>query len=136
VHGYRGYKCRNNVRFLKNGSVAYHAAGLGIVYDPAARTQHHFDKHTDDVTCMAYSPDRRTVATGEVGRKPKIFIWDGISMRDSVCIQGKLQKGIKCMDFSPSGKFLVAVDASNDHNIAIYNVKTGVCVAFGPGDKT
>jgi len=81
VHGYRGNKCKNNVRFLVDGSVAYHAAGLGIVYDEEDKTQRHFDKHTDDITAIAFAPDKRTVATGEVGKRPKIFVWDACSMQ-------------------------------------------------------
>lgn len=33
VHGYRAKDCRNNVRYLKNGNIVYHAAGVGIVVD-------------------------------------------------------------------------------------------------------
>jgi microtubule-associated protein-like 6 len=81
VHGYKGYKARNNVRFLRDGSIAYHVAGLGIVLDPETHTQRHFDKHSEEVTAIAFAPDRRTVATGEIGKRPKIFVWDGISMQ-------------------------------------------------------
>ena len=135
VHGYRGFKSRNNVRYLADGSVAYHAAGLGIVYDAETKTQRHFDKHTDDVSAMAFSPDLRTVATGEVGKKPKIFVWDAMSMQVKHQLSGKLTNGIKCLSFSPSGKFLAAVDSSNDHQVAVYNALNGVCVACVGGDK-
>lgn len=33
VHGYRSYDSRNNVKYLKNGSIVYHTAGLGVVMD-------------------------------------------------------------------------------------------------------
>ena len=33
VFGYRAKDCRNNLRYLKNGNVAYTAAALGIVLD-------------------------------------------------------------------------------------------------------
>ena len=29
-HGYRAKDCRNNLRYLKNGRIVYHAAGVGI----------------------------------------------------------------------------------------------------------
>lgn len=69
------------MRFLLDGSIAYHIAGLGVVFDPATRTQRHFDKHSEEVTAIAFAPDRRTVATGELGKRPKIFVWDAISMQ-------------------------------------------------------
>ena len=33
VHGYRSHDCKNNLSYLSDGTVAYHAAGVGIVYD-------------------------------------------------------------------------------------------------------
>lgn len=38
VHGYRSRDAKNNISFLVDGSIAYHAAGLGIVYDPTEHT--------------------------------------------------------------------------------------------------
>jgi len=38
VHGYRGFKTHNNVRCLKDNRIAYHSAGLGIIYDPETQT--------------------------------------------------------------------------------------------------
>lgn len=118
-----------------DGSMVYHAAGLGIVYNPETHTQRHFDKHTDDVTALAVAPNRRLVATGEVGKKPKIYVWDAIAMQVVHTFSGKLSRGIKCLSFSPSGKLLAAVDVSDDHEIAVYNVESGVCVATARGDK-
>lgn len=39
VHGYRAKDCRNNLRYLKNGNIVYHAAGVGIVMDVTTNTQ-------------------------------------------------------------------------------------------------
>lgn len=33
VFGYRAKDCRNNIKYLKNGNIAYTAAALGIVMD-------------------------------------------------------------------------------------------------------
>lgn len=81
VHGYRCRDSRNNIGFLIDGSIAYHAAALGIVYNPSEHSQRFFNMHIDDVTAIAFSPDKRTIATGEIGPKPMICIWDGITMQ-------------------------------------------------------
>ena len=39
VHGYRSKDCRNNVKYLKNGSIVYHTAILGIVMDVVSNVQ-------------------------------------------------------------------------------------------------
>jgi WD40 repeat protein len=77
VHGYRSRDCKNNIGLLVDGSICYNAAALGIVYTPADHTQKFFRNHIDDVTAIGFSPDKRTIATGELGPKPSICIWDG-----------------------------------------------------------
>ena len=36
--------------------------------------------HSDDITALAIHPDKKTVATGEVGKNPKIIIWNTETM--------------------------------------------------------
>ena len=40
------------------------------------------------------------------------------------------------MDFSPSGNLLAAVDSSDEHQVAVFNVESGLCVAITRGDKS
>ena len=53
VHGYRGFDARNNVQYLPEGDIVYHAAGAGIVYSRAANKQSFYLEHTDDIICLA-----------------------------------------------------------------------------------
>lgn len=80
VHGYRAKDSKNNIAYLADGNIAYNAAGLGVVYNPKEHSQKFFDKHIDDVTAIAFSSDRRLIATGEIGPKPSIYVWDGVTM--------------------------------------------------------
>lgn len=84
---------------------------------------------------MAFAPDNRTVATGEIGPKPSIYVWDGPSKQIKHKLSGKLQKGIQAIAFSPSGKTLAAVAIDVDHCVAVYNVETGALLATDKGDK-
>ena len=80
MHGYRSKDTKNNLAYLLDGSVAYNAAGLGVVYDPTNHTQRFFKEHIDDVTAIAFSPDKKLIATGEIGPKCSIYIWNGFTM--------------------------------------------------------
>ena len=53
VHGYRGFDSRNNLHYLPEGDIVYHAAGAGIVYNTTANKQSFYLEHTDDIICLA-----------------------------------------------------------------------------------
>ena len=63
---YRGYDCRDNVFCLKSGEIVYHVAALGIVLNTEQNQQRFYNVHTDDILCLAISPDMNLVATGQV----------------------------------------------------------------------
>ena len=63
---YRGYDCRDNVFCLKTGEIVYHVAALGIVLNTEQNQQRFYNFHTDDILCLAVSPDMSLVATGQV----------------------------------------------------------------------
>jgi microtubule-associated protein-like 6 len=135
VHGYRGKDCRNNVRYLPDGRIVYHAAGLGIIYNPQNHSQTFFNRHVDDITAFALSPNGNLVATGEVGRRPNIFVWDTASMMPVANFKQPLEHCIAAVAFSPSGTKLAAVAMDDDHSIAIYDLNAGGCICSTRGDR-
>ena len=62
------------------------------------------------------------MATGELGAKPNIFVWDSDTMEDICNFRAPLQKGIVAINFTPSGKKLVAVANDVDHCIAVFDI--------------
>jgi microtubule-associated protein-like 6 len=135
VHGFRGGNNKNNLSVLCDGSVSYHACAVGISYDMEEHTQRHFIGHQDDIISFAMDPvSKRIVATGELGPHPRIFIWDAVTMQQIHMIQGKFEKGVQSLAFSPDGKMLAGVDTHNDHHVGVYNAETGALVAFSKGD--
>ena len=66
--------------------------------------------------------DRKTCATGEIGAKPNLFVWDS-ETKEVICkFKGVLTKGIISLSFSPSGKKLVGSAVDVDHYIAVFDV--------------
>jgi echinoderm microtubule-associated protein-like 1/2 len=65
---------------MQDGSLLYYAAGVTVSYNPTTHKQRHFNKHHDDVTAIAFSPDGKYVATGEMGKRPSVFVIDTSTM--------------------------------------------------------
>lgn len=63
------------------------------MYDPETHTQKFFDLHGDDVTAMAFSPDRKYVASGENGKRPFTYIWDAETMEKKFAFRDNGIKG-------------------------------------------
>ena len=80
VHGFRCHDVRNNLRYTADGKLAYCCAGVGVIMDARSNTQKHFMDHTDDIHSLAMHPDGRTCATGQIGPKPRLCIWDNVTM--------------------------------------------------------
>ena len=140
VHGYRGNDCRNNLRYTAKGEVCYPAAALGIVYSPkesGASRQRFFDMHTDDVLSLAMHPQGKVVATGEIGRTPKIIVWDTDTMESLAILKGFHKRGVTLLAFSEGrGDRLASVGLDNDFSIAVYAWEQKVCLATSKGSKS
>lgn len=130
--------CVNGLQYVQNSSkVAYFAAAVGVVYDPKTHTQTFFNHHTDDITCISFHCNGVDVATGEMGKWPVCYIWDSITLEIKHKLKGNgITYGINCVKFCPDGSRLVIVDASDNHNLAIYDTKSGKCICRQLGDKS
>ena len=52
------------------------SAGVGVVMDPKKNTQSFHMSHKDDIMSIAVHPNGKIVATGEIGPKPLISVWN------------------------------------------------------------
>jgi WD40 repeat protein len=111
---------RNNLHYLKNGDLVYHAASLGIVHSPSTNKQKFFDQHKDDCISVAVHPNGETVATGELHARPAIYIWDSNTMALLSTTKQGLSKGVDHLAFSPSGSMLMASIMDEYRSILIF----------------
>ena len=126
VHGYRGYDCRNNIFYIKNDLVVFHAAALTIAQSTGPeRKQYYFGEHKDDIisiTVFVGSRQKPLIASGEIGKKPSIHLYswcdDTKSFKSLSCMHGLHTKGVCQLAFTSNGKYLFSVGI--DYTIAIY----------------
>ena len=98
VYGFRG-EVTHNAHFNAKNQVVYATAALGVILDTTTNTQRFFGGgetsgksrtvvndtsfHTDHISAIAFSVDRRFAVTGQAGAAPTIFIWDTVKGRKS-----------------------------------------------------
>ncbi|OQR95137.1 microtubule-associated protein [Achlya hypogyna] len=140
AYGYQAQNASNNVRYLANGRVVYHVAALGVVYDSVTHTQQLFQGHDDDIVCLALHPNGSIVATGQMGKPPKIHVWElsgtkGDKCISLACLQGFHKRAVPALAFSTDGTKLCSIGNDDDHSMAIYKWKEGTIVASGKGER-
>jgi microtubule-associated protein-like 6 len=124
-HGYRARDKRNNVFYVNDDDLCYYAAAVGIVHTVRSNTQTFFNEHRDDILSMALHPDKRTVATGELGRRPFINIWSTTTLQRLHRISSGVEKNVDNLEYSPSGKYLMASCMDDDHKMFIFDAENG-----------
>jgi|UniRef100_A0A7S4LG85 microtubule-associated protein-like 6 len=133
VYGYRARTCRNNVYWIDDNTIVYFAAAVGIVHKISNNTQQFFFGHSDDIVSLDYHKKRGLVATGQLGKDPKICVWDVYSMEQVHCFSGYHQRAVVDVSFSADGSRLASVGLDDDHSVAVYNIDSGAMVAEAKG---
>ena len=104
--------------------------------DPVRNTQKFHFGHKDDIMSFALHPNGEIVATGEIGPKPLISIWNIETMEMITSFNGPLKKGISQLTFSPSGKYLAAGAMDDDHCVAIWKWEDNEAALKSKGKKS
>ena len=78
--------------------------------------------HRDDIHCLAIDQSGELIATGEIGLKPRLCIWNSKTMQEIHQIISPMTKGIKHVAFSKDGRKIVCSDMDTDHSIYIFDL--------------
>ncbi|XP_063679108.1 titin-like isoform X5 [Bolinopsis microptera] len=143
VYGYRGRDSQDNIYSLPSNELLYYQAAVGVIYNPATKTQRFYQGHNDDIKSIALNPANPSiVATGQAAGHdekegdPHVRVWNCETFETlAVLGLGNLQRGVGSVSFSPDGSKVLAVDEGNDHTIFIYDIKKKVSVASQKGHQ-
>ncbi|CAD5121411.1 DgyrCDS9931 [Dimorphilus gyrociliatus] len=112
-----------------DGQLAYTAGCVLVLYDSKTDAQRHVINHARKIlTCVAFSPDGRNLATGESGHDPHARVW---SKADLQCVAslGPLHKfSINCVVWA-GNDMLVSVGSQNDQLVTVWQWQTGKEIA-------
>ena len=141
IYGFAGDRSKSCLSFGKdNNEIVFMAAAIGVVQDLQTNTQkffgglekdkmqkkyeNHWPVHQDDIADLAVCHEQRNIiATGEVGKKSTIHIWDTNTMESLGAFNLWAEaRGVTAISISPCARYVCCVDNSNDHNLTIYNI--------------
>lgn len=112
-----------------DGQLAYTAGCVLVLYDSKTDAQRHVINHARKIlTCVAFSPDGRNLATGESGHDPHARVW---SKADLQCLAslGPLHKfSINCVVWA-GNDMLVSVGSQNDQLVTVWHWQTAKEIA-------
>ena len=138
VHGFRGMDDNSNIHILDN-ELLYYTSCFCIVanFQSERRTQRIFDGHCRDnephwVTSAAVHPNKLTVASGDSGVTPCIFIWNSRTLEVEACIRGPHRNAIASLCFSSNGTLLVSVAAEEESSVFVHDWKNGTLMYESP----
>lgn len=78
-------------------------------------------EHDDDIICLSVDPKGLYAATGQIGEKPWICVWNTETLEVMARYNAPLTKGIKNIKFSPNGERIVASAMDDNHTIAVFD---------------
>ncbi|XP_052749064.1 uncharacterized protein LOC113514452 isoform X1 [Galleria mellonella] len=114
--------------------VAYPAGCTVVLYNVRKNRQSHvLNASRKSVTCVAFSPDGRYLATGECGHAPAVRVWDLHDPTASGAVQiaefpGHTH-GVSCVAFSTSSKYLVSVGSQHDMIVNVWDWRANLKLA-------
>jgi hypothetical protein len=132
IHCLTGSAAANNVGKNDVPPLVYASAGSGVVHHTGAHTQLFFDGHDDNISCIAVSDDGSLAATGQVGKRPVVRVWDTERPEDGALAtigEGFFERGVNCCAFSGDGVVLVAVSEDDHHSLGVWDVRSGRLLA-------
>lgn len=134
VHGYRSHDCRNNVMYAISNSIVTHTGRLAIVMNKeGGGFQKFMSQHTSDIIAITINTEKNLVATADIGKIPRIIIWDVVTLQTISLLKGHHRRGVNVLHFSRDGEQLLAAGLDDFHSISIYNWKFGIMTSCFPG---
>ena len=111
---------------------------VNVRLNPGTWTQDFHRDHSDDIISVAVSPDRKLVATGQLGRKPSIVVWDAETCKTVRVLSGLHRRAVVSLAWSPEPgyRLLASLGADDDHTLGIYDWRDKVLLAKTPVSKT
>jgi len=110
IHGYDGHSAQNNLEYISNGTSIVYSVGKTLVRHDEEGNMQRFCHVEGKIKCLAIQQERSLCAVGQDNAEHGIVIVDLNTMNYmSLCKSAATTKGIRCLDFDESGRYLLAL---------------------------
>ncbi|KFP24469.1 WD repeat-containing protein 66, partial [Colius striatus] len=120
-----GYNSSLAVHSLMDGEdlvLLYVSSHTVVIHDILRNRQHHLQGHTNVISCLCVSEDRRWVATADRGPAALVIVWDsfsGIPVR--TIFESRPEEGVSAIAISHDAKYLATISAGTVQRVCVWN---------------
>jgi len=158
VHAYDGSGgTGKNIHWLSRSVIAFPAVALVVLMNVNNSKQQFYKGHTNEVTSLSIHPDKKIIASGQIGKEGRILVWDSsllfqkkregdhspahsptkraeeVEQIPDMNILKELSmektKGILGVDFSGDGRLLVTIGMHESNPVTVFDWSRGVALA-------
>ncbi|NWW18104.1 CF251 protein, partial [Falcunculus frontatus] len=119
-----GYNSSLAVHSLMDGEdrvLLYVSSHIMVIHDILGNKQYHLQGHTNVISCLCVSEDKRWVATADRGPDALIIVWDsysGVPVR--TIFESHPEDGVCAIAISQNAKYLVTISAGPVQKVCVW----------------
>ncbi|CAN8192690.1 unnamed protein product [Coccothraustes coccothraustes] len=119
-----GYNSSLAVHSLMDGEdrvLLYVSSHTVVIHDILQNRQSHLQGHTNVISCLCVSEDKRWVATADQGPDAMIIVWDsysGVPVR--TIFKSRSEDGVCAIALSQDAKYLVTISAATVQKVCVW----------------
>jgi microtubule-associated protein-like 6 len=132
VYGFTQDVNRQSLVYLANHDVAFFLGSVAVLMNPNSRQQRYYREHHAKILSLAVCHEFDVVATGELGRAPRILIWDSNSLTTRVVLHGTHRKGVNHLRFSANGQLLLSAGQDYFHQLVLHDWRNSLVLLAVP----
>ncbi|RLV99937.1 hypothetical protein DV515_00009323 [Chloebia gouldiae] len=119
-----GYNSSLAVHSLMDGEdrvLLYISSHTAVIHDIVQNRQFHLQGHTNVISCLCVSEDKRWVATADKGPDALIIVWDSYSgVPVHTIFESHSEDGVCAIAISQDAKYLVTISAATVQKVCVW----------------
>ncbi|XP_037735051.1 cilia- and flagella-associated protein 251 isoform X1 [Chelonia mydas] len=105
----------------ENRVILYVSSHTAVIHDILRNRQYHLQGHSNSISCLCVSEDRRWIATADQGPDNLIIVWDAFSgIPVHTIFDSHPEDGVGAIAISQDAKYLVTLGAGKVQRVCIW----------------